>query len=163
MTIAKTAGLFHDIGKAVDHEIQGTHIEIGRDILKRFNFDGKVIHALEAHHEDVPCQSVEAIIVKVADAISASRPGARRDSYEEYIKRLTDLENVALSFSGIEKAYAIQAGREVRVFVQPAEIDDYGAQKVARQIADKVEANLKYPGEIKVTVIREMRVEDYAR
>ena len=163
VTIAKTAGLFHDIGKAVDHEIQGTHIEIGRDILKRFNFDDKVIHALEAHHEDVPCKSVEAIIVKVADAISASRPGARRDSYEEYIKRLTDLENVALSFSGIERAYAIQAGREVRVFVQPKEIDDYGAQKVARQIADKVEANLKYPGEIKVTVIREMRVEDYAR
>ncbi len=163
VTVAKTAGLFHDIGKAVDHEVQGTHIEIGRNILKKFHFDDDVIHAVEAHHEDVPCKSLEAIIVKVADAISASRPGARRDTYEEYIKRLEDLEATATDFEGVEKAYAIQAGREIRVFVQPEKIDDYGAKKLAHDVADKIEDNLKYPGEIKVTVIRETRVEDFAR
>ncbi|MFC1618246.1 ribonuclease Y [Patescibacteria group bacterium] len=163
VTIAKTAGLFHDIGKAVDHEVQGTHIEIGKNILKKFHFDDAVIHAVEAHHEDVPCQSLEAIIVKVADAISASRPGARRDTYEEYIKRLEDLEGTATDFDGVEKAYAIQAGREIRVFVQPQKIDDYGAEKLSHEIADRIEDNLKYPGEIKVTVIRETRVENFAR
>jgi len=163
VTVAKTAGLFHDIGKAVDHEVQGTHIEIGKNILNKFGFDEKVVHALEAHHEDVPCESVEAVIVKVADAISASRPGARRDTYEEYIKRLEDLENVALGFDGVERVYAVQAGREIRVFVTPDDIDDYGSKKLAHDIADRIEENLKYPGEIKVTVIREMRAEDFAR
>ncbi|EKD49840.1 MAG: hypothetical protein ACD_63C00033G0002 [uncultured bacterium] len=161
--LAKTAGLFHDIGKAVDHEIQGTHIEIGRDILKKFGFDEKIIHAMEAHHEDVPYESTEAVIVHVADAISASRPGARRDTYEEYVKRLTDLEGIALSFDGVEKAYAVQAGREIRVFVEPDKIDDYGSKKLAQEMSDRIEENLKYPGEIKVTIIRETRAEDFAR
>lgn len=163
VNVAKKAGLFHDIGKAVDHEVQGTHIEIGRDILKKFGFNENVIHAVEAHHEDVPYKTLEAEIVHVADAISASRPGARRDTYEDYLKRLTDLEQVATGFEGIEKAYAIQAGREIRVFVTPDEIDDFQAKKLAKKIADKIEEELKYPGEIKVNVIREMRVIEYAR
>ncbi len=161
--ISKKAGLFHDIGKAVDHEIQGSHVEIGRKILKKFDADEKVIEAMQAHHEEYPFESLESIIVQVADAISGSRPGARKDTLEAYLKRLEELENVANSFKGIEKAYAIQAGREIRVFVQPEEINDLEAHKLAKDIAEQIHQELKYPGEIKVNVIRETRVVEYAR
>lgn len=161
--LAKKAGLLHDIGKAVDHEIEGTHIEIGKNILKKFGVQEELIHAMECHHGDVEPHSVEAMIVTAADAISAARPGARKDSYENYLKRLEELENVANSFEGVEKSYAIQAGREVRVFVKPEDIDDLAATKLAQKIADKVEEDLKYPGEIKVNVIRETRAIEFAR
>lgn len=155
-------GLLHDIGKAVDHEVQGTHTQIGYDIMKKFGLPEEIAYISIAHHEDHP-KTLEGIIVKVADAISGSRPGARKDTYENYLQRLTELENVANSFAGIEKVYAIQAGREVRVFVTPEEIDDLGAMKLARDIASKIEDELKYPGEIKVNVIRESRITEYAR
>jgi len=162
VTLAKKAGLLHDIGKAVDHEVQGTHPEIGRDIAKKFNLPQEIIDPIETHHDDRP-RGLVSIIVKVADAISAARPGARHDTYERYLQRLEELENIATSFEGVEKAYAIQAGREVRIFVAPEAIDDLGAHNLARDIAKKVESELKYPGEIKVNVIREMRVTEYAR
>jgi len=161
--LAKKAGLLHDIGKAVDHEIQGTHVEIGREILKKFGISEEVIIAMQSHHEDYPFESLEAIIVQVADSISASRPGARKDTLEAYLKRLEELEKVANSFEGVEKSYAIQAGREIRVFVTPEEMDDLGAVKLSKNIAKKIEEELKYPGEIKVNVIRETRAVDYAR
>lgn len=161
-SLAKKAGLLHDIGKAVDHEVQGTHPEIGRDIARKFHLSQEIINPIETHHDDKPADLMS-IIVKVADAISSGRPGARHDTYERYIQRLKELEDIAGSFEGIEKAYAIQAGREVRVFVTPEEIDDLGAHNLARDIAKKIEGELKYPGEIKVSVIREMRVEEYAR
>ncbi len=161
--LAKKAGLFHDIGKAVDHEIQGSHVEIGKRILKKFDIDEEVITAMQAHHEEYPYESLEAIIVQVADTISGARPGARKDTLEAYLKRLEELENVANSFKGVEKAYAIQAGREIRVFVQPEEIDDTAAHKLAKEIAGQIQQELKYPGEIKVNVIREMRTVEYAR
>src|SRR3989338_4546551 len=156
--LTKKAGLLHDIGKAVDHEIQGSHVEIGRNILKKFNVDEKVITAMQAHHEEYPYETLESIIVQVADAISGARPGARKDTLEAYLKRLEELENIANSFAGVEKSYAIQAGREVRVFVKPEEIDDLGAYKLAKEIANKIHDDLKYPGEIKVNLIRETRV-----
>jgi len=161
--IAKKAGLLHDIGKAIDHEVQGTHIEIGINILKKFGIDQAVIDAMKSHHEDFPFESNESMIIAAADALSASRPGARKDTLEDYLKRLTDLENVAGSFTGVEKTYAIQAGREIRVFVRPEEIDDLAAVKLARGIADKIEQELKYPGEIKVNVLRETRAVEVAR
>ncbi|MBI5621632.1 ribonuclease Y [Candidatus Falkowbacteria bacterium] len=160
--VAKKGGFLHDIGKAVDHEVQGTHPEIGRDIAVKFGLPEEIIAPILTHHDDKPA-TLEAIIVKVADAISGARPGARKDSYEHYVKRLGELEKVATSFPGIEKAYAIQAGREVRVFVYPEQVDDLQAHNLAREIAKKIEAELKYPGEIKVNVIREMRVLEYAR
>lgn len=163
VAISKKGALLHDIGKAVDHEIQGTHVEIGRRILQKFNVDHRIIQAMQSHHEEYPYETLESIIVQTADAISASRPGARRDSVENYIKRLEDLERIAASFSGVEKAYAIQAGREIRIFVSPQQISDLEAQKLARDVADRVESELKYPGEIKVHVIRETRVVEYAR
>ncbi len=163
VVVARKAGLLHDIGKAVDQEIEGSHATISRDICKKFGISEDVIHAVEAHHEDVPFQSVEAIIVQVSDAISASRPGARRDSLENYIKRLTELENIANSFDGVDKAFAISAGREVRILVQPEDIDDLAATKLAREIANKIETDLKYPGQIKVNVIRETRSIEYAK
>ncbi len=163
VTIAKKGALLHDIGKAVDHEIQGTHVEIGRRILQKFNVDQRIIQAMQSHHEEYPYETLESIIVQTADAISASRPGARRDSVENYIKRLEDLEHIATSFSGVEKAYAIQAGREIRIFVTPEHVSDIEAKKLARDIADRVENELKYPGEIKVNVIRETRTVEYAR
>lgn len=163
VVVARKAGLLHDIGKAVDQEIEGSHAVISRDICKKFGISDDVTHAVEAHHEDVPFQSVEAIIVQVSDAISASRPGARRDSLENYIKRLTELENIANSFNGVEKAFAISAGREVRILVQPEDIDDLAATKLAREIANKIETDLKYPGQIKVNVIRETRAIEYAK
>jgi len=161
--VARKAGLLHDIGKAVDHQIEGSHTEIGIKILEKFGIEPEVVKAMKSHHEEYPSESLEAIMVQVADAISSSRPGARKDTLENYIKRLESLEKTALSFPGIEKAYALQAGREIRIFVKPEEIDDLKSKKLARQIADKIETELKYPGEIKVTLIRESRVVEYAR
>ncbi len=160
---AKAGALLHDIGKAVDHEVSGTHVEIGRRILSKFGVDEKVIKAMEPHHGEYPFQTPESFIVQAADAISGARPGARRDSVENYLKRLTDLEGLATSFSAVERAYALQAGREIRVFVQPEAISDYQAKQLARQIAVRIEEELKYPGEIKVNVIRESRATEYAR
>ncbi|EKE20410.1 MAG: hypothetical protein ACD_8C00004G0002 [uncultured bacterium] len=163
VAVAKKAGLFHDIGKAVDHEIQGTHVEIGMKIMEKFAMSKEVIDAMKSHHEDYPFETPESFIIAAADAISASRPGARKDTLEKYLKRLEELEATANSFEGVERTYAIQAGREIRVFVKPEEIDDLGALKLAREIADKIEADLKYPGEIKVNVLRETRSVEYAR
>ncbi|NTW26918.1 MAG: ribonuclease Y [Candidatus Moranbacteria bacterium] len=163
VTIAKKAGLLHDIGKAVDHEIQGTHVEIGMKIMEKFSMQKEIIDAMKSHHEDYPFETPESFIIAAADAISASRPGARKDTLEKYLKRLEELETTANSFPGVEKTYAIQAGREIRVFVKPEEVDDLGALKMAREIADKIEADLKYPGEIKVNVLRETRSVEYAR
>lgn len=160
---AKKGALLHDIGKAMDHEIQGTHVEIGKRILQKFNVDEKIIKAMQSHHEEYAFETIESIIVQSADAISSSRPGARRDTLENYLKRLEDLENIANSFEGIEKSYAIQAGREIRVFVSPEKISDLEAKNLAREIADRIEKELKYPGEIKVHVIRENRIIEYAR
>ena len=162
VTVAKKAGLLHDIGKAVDHEVQGTHPEIGGNIARKFKLPEELIGPIETHHDDKP-RDLMSVIVKVADAISAARPGARQDSYERYLQRLEELEKIASSFDGIEKAYAIQAGREVRVFVTADEINDLGAHNLAKDVAKKIENELKYPGEIKVNVIREMRVTEYAR
>ena len=161
--IAKKGALLHDIGKAVDHEVQGTHVEIGRKILQKFSVDEKVILAMQSHHEEYPYATLEARIVQAADAISAARPGARRDTVEFYLKRLEDLERIAGSFEAVEKSYAIQAGRELRVFVTPNKIDDLGAIKLAKDIAKKIEEEMKFPGEIKVNVIRETRAIEYAR
>jgi len=163
VALAKKAGLLHDIGKAIDHEVQGTHIEIGIKILQKFGIAKEVIDAMKAHHEDYPFESPESMVIAAADAISASRPGARKDTLENYLKRLGELEDVANSFEEVEKTYAIQAGREIRVFVKPDKIDDLGAIKLSRAIADKIEKELKYPGEIKVNVIRETRAVEYAR
>ena len=162
VAIAKKSGLLHDIGKAVDHEVAGTHPEIGRDICKKFNVQEEVIVGVLEHHNDKP-SSLEAVIVKVADAISGAREGARKDSYENYLQRLEELEKIAQGFAGVEKVYAIAAGREVRVFVTPEQVDDLAAVKLAKDVAEKIEAELKYPGEIKVNVIREKRVVEYAR
>ncbi|MFC1701080.1 ribonuclease Y, partial [Patescibacteria group bacterium] len=163
VSIAKKAGLFHDIGKAVDHEIQGSHVEIGRKILKKFNVEESVIEAMQSHHEEYPYESLEAIIVQVADAISGARPGARKDTVEAYLKRLESLEAIANSFAGVEKSYAIQAGREVRVFVHPEKVSDIEAHKIAKEIAEQIHQELRYPGEIKINVIRETRIIEYAR
>jgi len=161
--IAQKAGLLHDIGKAVDHQIQGSHTDIGIKILEKFNVEKEVIDAMKSHHEEYPAESIEAVLIQVADQISGARPGARKDTLENYLKRLEDLEGIALSFSGVEKAYAIQAGRELRVFVKPEKIGDLAAKKLAREIANRVQEELKYPGEIKVTLIRENRLIEYAR
>jgi|TARA_Y100000310_G_C20688855_1_gene820900 ribonuclease Y len=160
---AKAGALLHDIGKAVDHEVQGTHVEIGRRILQKFGADESIIQAMQSHHEEYPYETVESIIVQVADAISGGRPGARRDTVENYLKRLGDLEAIANTFDGVDKSYAIQAGREVRVFVRPEDISDIEAKKLARDIALRIEQELRYPGEIKVNVIRESRSTEYAR
>src|SRR3989304_1342050 len=159
--IAAAGALTHDIGKALDHEVQGTHIDIGIRILQKFGADKKIIYAMKRHHGDYPHESLESIIVTTADSISGGRPGARRDTVENYLKRLADLEAIAKSFSGIEKSYALQAGREIRVFVKPEEISDIEAKKLARDVALRIENELKYPGEIKVTIIRENRVIEY--
>lgn len=163
VAVCKKAALLHDIGKAVDHEIPGSHVEIGKRILEKFGIDEKVIKAMQSHHEDYPYETLEACIVQAAEAVSAARPGARKETLENYLKRLEELENIATSFEGVEKAYAIQAGREIRVFVTPDKIDDVKAYKLAKEIAKEIEKELKYPGEIKVTVIRETRVIEYAR
>lgn len=161
--VAKAGALVHDIGKALDHEVVGTHVEIGRRILQKFGTDEAIVKAMQSHHEEYPYETIESIIVQCADAISGSRPGARRDSVENYLKRLGELEAVATSFKGVEKAYALQAGREIRVFVTPNEVTDLEAQKTAREMAIRIEQELKYPGEIKVVVIRESRIIEYAR
>ncbi len=163
VTIARTGALLHDIGKAVDHEVQGTHVEIGRRILEKFGMDKKIIQAMQSHHEEYPYETPESMIVQVADAVSAGRPGARRDTVERYLERLGDLERIALSFPGVEKVYAIQAGREIRVFVNPGKVSDIETHKLARAIAERIQEELKYPGEIKVNVIRENRVVEFAR
>jgi len=161
--LAKRAGLLHDIGKAIDQQIQGSHIEIGIKILEKFGESEAVIKAMRAHHDDYPTDSLEAAIVKTADAISSARPGARKDTLENYLQRLKELEDIANKFEGVEKTYAIQAGREIRVFVKSDRIDDLQAAKMAKAIAAEIEEELKYPGEIKVVVIRENRVIEYAR
>ncbi len=161
--VAKKAGLLHDIGKAIDNQVEGSHVNIGIKILEKFGVSEEVIDAMKSHHDEYPAKSLEAIIVKVADQISGARPGARKDSLEDYLRRLKNLEDIALSFQGIKQAYAIQAGREIRVFVRPEEIDDLEAYKLARDIARKIQDELNYPGEIKVTVIRETRVVEYAK
>lgn len=163
VAVAKKAGLLHDIGKAIDHEVEGTHVEIGIKILEKFNIGKEIIDAMKPHHEDYPFESPESMMIAAADAISASRPGARKDTLENYLKRLGELEDVVNSFEEVEKSYAIQAGREIRVFVKPDKTDDLGAIKLARAIADKIEAELKYPGEVKVNVIRETRATEIAR
>jgi len=161
--VAKKAGLLHDIGKAVDQEIEGTHLELGRKILKKYNQPQEIIKAMQSHHDTYPVETLEAAIVNAADAISAARPGARKDNVEAYLKRLANLEEIAYSFKGVEKVYAVSAGREIRVFVHPNQIDDLGAMKMAKDLAKRIEEKLKYPGEVKVTVIRETRVIEVAR
>jgi len=160
--VCKKGGLFHDIGKAVDHDMQGSHPEIGYKIMEKFGFPEEICYQSIGHHEDKP-KTLEAIIVKAADAISGARPGARKDSLDLYVKRLEELERTASSFEGVDKVYAIQAGREIRVFVNPKQIDDYEATKLARAIAARIESELKYPGEVRVTLIRETRVIEYAK
>ena len=162
VTVAKKSGLLHDIGKAVDHDVKGTHPEIGENIAKKFEFSQEIINPIRTHHEDHPAD-LNSIIVKVADTISAARPGVRNDTYERYLQRLEELEKITNSFDGVEKSYALQAGREVRVFVNTEEIDDMEANNLARNIAKNIEEELKYPGEIKVNVIRETRVTEFAR
>jgi ribonuclease Y len=161
--VAKTAGLVHDIGKALDHEVPGTHVEIGMRILEKFGTDPRVIIGMRSHHDEFPHESLESVIVQVCDQISGARPGARRDSLENYLKRLRELEAVANTFSGVEKSFALQAGREIRVFVSPHSVNDYQARKMARDMALRIEQELRYPGEIKITVIRENRVIEFAR
>jgi len=161
--IAKKAGLLHDIGKAVDQQIEGSHIDIGIKILEKFNVEKEVISAMKSHHEEYPYENLEALLVQAADQISGARPGARKDTAESYLKRLGDLEKIATSFAGVEKAWALQAGREIRVFVKPEEVDDLTAKKMAKEIAQRIQEELRYPGEIKVSLIRELRVVERAR
>ena len=161
--VAKMGALFHDLGKAIDHEVQGTHVEIGIRILEKFNVDEAVIKAMRPHHGEYPYETVESIIVQVAESISAARPGARKDTVEIYLKRLEDIERIVNGFEGVEKSYAIHAGREVRIFVTPEKISDLEMARLAKEVAKKLEEELKYPGEIKVHVIRETRAVEYAR
>ncbi|NLW16277.1 MAG: ribonuclease Y [Firmicutes bacterium] len=163
VNIAKRAGLLHDIGKAIDHEVEGPHVSIGADLAKKYREHPAVVHAIAAHHNDIEPQTIEAVLVQAADAVSAARPGARRESLESYIRRLEKLEEIADSFAGVEKTYAIQAGREIRIIVKPDKVDDLASVRIARDVAKKVENELDYPGQIKVTVIRETRAVDYAK
>ncbi|PRR80232.1 Ribonuclease Y [Clostridium liquoris] len=162
-TVAKRAGLLHDIGKAVDHEVEGPHAVIGAEVAKKYHESAVIVNAIASHHGDVESQSLEGVLVQAADAISAARPGARRETLEAYIKRLEKLEEIANSYEGVEKSYAIQAGREIRIIVKPEEIDDAGSVEMARNIVKKIEGELEYPGQIKVNVIRETRAIEYAK
>ena len=161
--LAKRAGLLHDIGKALDHEFEGTHVDIGIDILRRYKESEAVIHAIEAHHGDVEPHSIIAFIVDAADDISAARPGARRENLEAYIRRLERLEEISNSFPGVERSFAIQAGREVRIMVKPEEVSDDNMVLLAHDLAKKIENDLEYPGQIKISMIRETRAVDYAK
>jgi len=161
--LARRAGLLHDIGKALTHEAEGTHSDLGMDIARRYHEPPQVLNAIAYHHGDAEAAGVESILVAAADAISASRPGARKETVEMYVKRLENLERIATSFTGVDKAYAIQAGREIRVLVKPQEIDDASAMTMAREMAKKIEEELQYPGQIKVTVLRETRAIEYAK
>lgn len=161
--LAKRAGLLHDLGKAVDHEVEGPHVQIGADLAKKYKESAEVVNAVAAHHGDVEPKTVEAVLVQAADAVSAARPGARRESLDNYIKRLEQLEEIANSFEGVEKSYAIQAGRELRIIVRPEDVDDAGTNLIARKIVKRIENELDYPGQIKVNVIRETRAVDYAK
>ena len=163
VNIVKKAGILHDIGKAVSHEIQGSHHHLSAEIARKYGISEDIIHAILAHHDDIEAKTVEAILVKSADAISGSRPGARRETLENYTQRLKDLENVANAFEGVDKSFAIQAGREVRVIVRPEELTDLEAIKLSKDIARKIEQDLQYPGMIKVNVIRETRAEEFAK
>lgn len=163
VSLAKRAGLLHDIGKAIDHEVEGPHVSIGAEMAKKYRESPAVVHAIAAHHGDIEPNSIVAVLVQAADAISAARPGARRETLESYLKRLERLESIANSFGGVEKVYAVQAGREIRIMVKPEKIDDATAVRTAREIAKRIEDELEYPGQIKVTVIRETRAVDYAK
>ena len=163
VSVCRRAGLLHDIGKALDHQVEGPHAEIGAKTLEKFNIEKEVVDAVRSHHEEYPYESMEAILVQTADAISGARPGARKDNLENYLKRLGELEDIANSFQGVDKSYAIAAGREIRVFVRPEEIDDLQARRIAKEIAKRIQEELKYPGEVKVNLIRESRVTEYAK
>ncbi|MDA1337500.1 MAG: ribonuclease Y [bacterium] len=163
VAVAKKAGLFHDIGKALDHQVEGSHVDIGMRLLEKFGVEKEVIAGMKSHHEQYPYETIESILVQAADAISAARPGARKDSLENYLKRITELENITNSFEGVEKSYALQAGREIRVFVKSKEVSDVDAERLTKEIAGRIEEDLRYPGEIKVTLIRENRFTEYAR
>jgi ribonuclease Y len=161
--ICRAGGLLHDIGKALDRENEGTHVQLGVDLLKRFNVNPKVVHTVEAHHHDVPQDTIEAVIVEIADAISGSRPGARRETLETYVKRVRQLEDTARSFKGVAESYAVQAGREVRIIVRPESLDDLACIQLSKDIAKRIEETMEYPGQIKVTVVREIRAIEFAK
>ena len=163
VTLAKRAGLLHDIGKAVDHEVEGTHIQIGVDLAKKYRESSGVIHCIAAHHNDIDPNTIEAVLVQAADAISGARPGARRETLSNYIKRLEKLEEIANSFSGVEKCFAIQAGREIRIIVKPDQVSEEASVLLAKDIAKRIEDDMVYPGQIKVNVVRETRTVEYAK
>ena len=163
VNICRRGALLHDLGKAIDHEVEGTHAILGAELAKRYKVSPAVVHCIEAHHDEVEPETVEAVIVQIADAISGARPGARQETLDHYVQRLEALESVANEFKGVEKAFAIQAGREIRVIVKPDQIDDMEAMRLARDVSKKIEESLEYPGQIKVTVVRETRATEYAR